>query len=151
MNGFKHQVFQAAIDLLEERKSLLANELSSLQLSIKEETKSSAGDKYETGREMMRQEIGKVENQFKQNQQLLQEFQHLLNTSKDSEKITEGSLLQWGEDLLFISASLGELVVDGKKVFLLSKNSPLGQVLMGKTKGQEVSFRGKSKRINEVY
>lgn len=151
MKGFKHQVFQKAIDLLEERKSLLANELSSLQLSIKEETKSSAGDKYETGREMMRQEIGKVENQFKQNQQLLQEIQYLLNNSKDSEKITEGSLLQWGEDLLFISASLGELVVDGKKVFLLSKNSPLGQVLMGKEKGQEVSFRGKSKRINEVY
>ncbi|WP_373400230.1 hypothetical protein V8V91_11960 [Algoriphagus halophilus] len=151
MKGFKHQVFQKAIDLLEERKSLLANELSSLQLSIKEETKSSAGDKYETGREMMRQEIGKVENQFKQNQQLLQEIQYLLNNSKDSEKITEGSLLQWGEDLLFVSASLGELVVDGKKVFLLSKNSPLGQVLMGKAKGQEVSFRGKSKRINEVY
>ncbi|MBN3520576.1 hypothetical protein JYB62_11260 [Algoriphagus lutimaris] len=151
MEGFKNKVFQTAIDLLEERKSLLSNELSSLQLSIKEETKSSAGDKYETGREMMRQEIGKVENQFKQNQLLRQEIQHLLNTSKDSDKIIEGSLLQWGDDLLFISASLGELVVDGKKVFLLSKNSPLGQALLGKAKGEMVSFRGKSRAIGEVY
>lgn len=151
MNSFKNKVFQAAIKLLEERKSLLADELDSLQTSIKEDTKSSAGDKYETGREMMRQEIDKVESQLNQNKILLQEIDHLYKTDKESSQIREGTLLSWGEDLLFISASIGELRVDDKKVFLLSKNSPLGQALIGKTKGQEVSFRGKSQTIRAVY
>ena len=150
MNEFKSQVFQAAFELLEQRKVLLASELKSLEQSIHEDTKSSAGDKYETGREMIRQEIGKVENQFKQNQSFLMEMNHLQDSCKPFAKVSEGSLLRWGDDWLFISSSIGQLTVSGKKVFLLSKNSPLGQALIGKEKSEIVAFRGQSKPINEL-
>ncbi|WP_296703538.1 hypothetical protein [Algoriphagus sp.] len=150
MNNFKSQVFQAAFDLLEEKNKLLSSELKSLEHSINEDTKSSAGDKYETGREMIRQEIGKVENQFQQNKVFTMEMKHLMDSQKSSLKITEGSLVRFGEDWLFISVSIGQIIVGGEKVFLLSKNSPLGQELMGKEKGGQVSFRGKSKIIKEL-
>ncbi|MBN3580853.1 hypothetical protein JYB64_00535 [Algoriphagus aestuarii] len=148
MNEFKSQVFQAAFDLLNQRKTLLESELKSLSQSIHEDTKSSAGDKYETGREMIRQEIGKVENQFKQNQSFLLEMHHLYDTCKPLQRVSEGSLLRWGEDWLLISSSIGQVTVEDRKVFLLSKNSPLGQALLGKEKMETVSFRGQSKPIN---
>lgn len=150
MNDFKSQVFQAAFDLLEEKNSLLSSELKSLEQSINEDTKSSAGDKYETGREMIRQEIGKVENQFKQNKVFIMEMNHLLESQKPTSKISEGSLVCWGEDWLFISVSIGQITVNDQKVFLLSKNSPLGKELLGKEKQEQVSFRGKSKIIKEL-
>jgi hypothetical protein len=150
MNDFKSQVFQVAFELLEERDKLFSSELKSLEQSINEDTKSSAGDKFETGREMMRQEIGKVENQFKQNKVFIMEMNHLLETQKPSSKITEGSLVCWGEDWLFISISIGQIIVNGQKVFLLSKNSPLGKELLGKEKNNEVSFRGKTNVIKEI-
>jgi len=150
MDEFKSQVFQAAFDLLEDRNKLLSSELKALEQSINEDTKSSAGDKFETGREMMRQEIGKVENQFRQNQTFLKEISHLFESFKPSTKIMEGNLICWGNDWLFISASIGQLIVDEKKVFLLSKNSPLGQALMGKRAKDVITFRGQSKTITEV-
>ncbi len=150
MNDFKSQVFQAAFDLLEEKNKLLSSELKSLEQSIHEDTKSSAGDKYETGREMIRQEIGKVENQFKQNKMFVMELTHYLDAQKPSLKISEGSLVCWGEDWLFISISIGQIEVNGQKVFLLSKNSPLGNELLGKGKQDQVTFRGKSKMIKEL-
>ena len=150
MDEFKGKVFEAAFKLLKERNELLAEELKSLDQSIHEDTKSSAGDKYETGREMIRQEIGKVENQFKQNKVFLMEITHLFENEKSHPKISEGSLLQWGEDWLFISVSIGQIEVADKKVFFLSKNSPLGQELLGKKKLDSVSFRGKTKVIKEL-
>lgn len=151
MIDFKTQVFQAAIDLLEERNKLLSDELKSLQVSLNEDTKSSAGDKYETGREMIRQEIDKVENQHQQNQTFLLQIRHLFDSMKPTSKISEGSLLCWGQDWMLISVSLGQIMVGGKKVFLLSKSSPLGQALLGKSKNDQVSFRGNSKLITEVF
>ena len=151
MKEFKEQVFEAAFKLLKERNELLAEELKSLDHSIHEDTKSSAGDKYETGREMIRQEIGKVDNQFKQNKVFLMEISHLYENEKPNSKISEGSLLQWGEDWLFISVSIGQIDVADKKVFFLSKNSPLGQELLGKEKLDSVSFRGKTKIIKEHF
>lgn len=150
MNDFKSKVFQVAFDLLEEKNKLLSSELKSLEQSINEDTKSSAGDKYETGREMIRQEIGKVENQFKQNKVFTMEMKHLMESQKPSLKITEGSLVCYGDDWLLISISLGQILVNGEKVFLMSKNSPLGKELLGKEKGEQVSFRGKSKIVKEL-
>jgi hypothetical protein len=150
MNDLKSQVFQAAFDLLEEKNKLFFSELKALEQSINEDTKSSAGDKFETGREMMRQEIGKVDNQFKQNKVFIMEMKNLLESQKPSPKITEGSLVCWGDDWLFISVSIGQIIVNGQKVFLLSKNSPLGKELLGKKKNDEVSFRGKTNVIKEL-
>ncbi|MEN2281898.1 hypothetical protein AAGF08_07140 [Algoriphagus sp. SE2] len=150
MEDFKSKVFQIAFDLLEEKNKLLSSELKSLEQSIHEDTKSSAGDKYETGREMIRQEIGKVENQYKQNKSFMMEMKHLKESQKPSLKITEGSLVCFGEDWFLISISLGQIIVNKKKVFLLSKNSPLGKELLGKEKGEKIAFRGISKMVKEL-
>lgn len=146
----KAEVIERAIQILEEKKAYLKAELTALNLSKSEDTKSSAGDKFETGREMIAQEISKIESQLYQTNQQ----QHSLLAIKDKKvtgtTIKLGSLIQLGKQWFLIAVSLGELTHEEEKIFLLSENSPLGKSLMGKKEKDQVPFRGKPHLIRKV-
>ncbi len=150
MQELKEKIFQAAIRQLKEKISLLQQERKAVSEGILEDTKSSAGDKFETGREMMTQDLKTIESTIEKLQEDLEEIYRVQSIKSNSEAVREGSLIQLGTDFFLISASIGQLEVDGKKYFLLSRNSPLGQVLIGKKKGENVLFRGKPQAILDV-
>ena len=151
MNEFKAKVYQTAIDQLKEKQKLLGEERKNIIESILEEEKNSAGDKYETSREMISQDLNSIEKQIVQSKADLEEI-YRLNTIKDTPAtIQEGALVKLGTDWFMLAVSLGQIKVEDSKVFLLSKNSPLGELLIGKKKKDQVNFRGKSQVIEEVY
>ena len=150
MQELKEKIFQAAIRQLKEKISLLQQERKAVSEGILEDTKSSAGDKFETGRENMTQDLKTIEGTIEKLQEDLDEIYRVQSIKSNSEAVREGSLIQLGTDFFLISASIGQLEVDGKKYFLLSRNSPLGQVLIGKKKGENVLFRGKPQAILDV-
>ena len=65
MNEFKNAVYQTAISQLKQKEALLAEERKNIIESILEEEKNSAGDKYETSRETMTQDLNSLEKQIK--------------------------------------------------------------------------------------
>jgi hypothetical protein len=65
MNEFKAAVYQTAITQLKQKEALLAEERKNIIESILEEEKNSAGDKYETSRETMTQDLNSLEKQIK--------------------------------------------------------------------------------------
>ena len=67
MNELKNAVYQTAITQLKQKAALLAEERKNIIESILEEEKNSAGDKYETSRETMTQDLNSLEKQIKQN------------------------------------------------------------------------------------
>ena len=79
MNEFKAKVYQTAIDQLKQKETLLAEERKNIIESILEEEKNSAGDKYETSRETMTQDLNSLEKQIKQSKLDLEEL-YRLNT-----------------------------------------------------------------------
>lgn len=150
MNEFKAKVYQTAIDLLKKKEVLLADERKNIIESILEEEKNSAGDKYETSRETMTQDLNSIEKQIKQSKIDLEEL-YRLNTIKDTPPtVQEGALVKLGTEWFLIAISIGQIKVDDAKVFLLSKNSPLGELLIGKKKKEQVNFRGKLQVIEEL-
>ena len=150
MNEFKAKVYQTAIDQLKERQKLLGEERKNIIESILEEEKNSAGDKYETSREMISQDLNSIEKQIVQSKADLEEI-YRLNTIKETPvTIQEGALVKLGTDWFLLAISLGQIKVEDSKVFLLSKNSPLGELLIGKKKKDQVNFRGKAQVIEEV-
>ena len=150
MNEFKAKVYQTAIDQLKEKQKLLGEERKNIIESILEEEKNSAGDKYETSREMISQDLNSIEKQIVQSKADLEEI-YRLNTIKDTPAtIQEGALVKLGSDWFMLAVSLGQIKVEDSKVFLLSKNSPLGELLIGKKKKDQVNFRGKSQVVEEV-
>lgn len=151
MNEFKAKVYQTAISQLKEKEVLLSTERKNIIESILEEEKNSAGDKYETSRETMTQDLNSLEKQIKQSKIDLEEL-YRLNTIKETPPtVQEGALVKLGTDWFLLAVSIGQLKVKDSKVFLLSKNSPLGELLIGKKKKDQVNFRGKMQIIEELF
>jgi len=150
MNTFKEKVYQTAIAQVKEKINLLKAERKAINDGILEDTKSSAGDKFETGRETMSRDLMTVENQLKQANFEFDELCRFQAIKEPSATVQEGSLVQVGSDKYLISISLGQVSVDGEKLFMLSKNSPLGEILVGSKKNDQVEFRGKSILITEI-
>ena len=150
MNEFKAKVYQTAIAQLKQKELLLAEKRKNIIESILEEEKNSAGDKYETSRETMTQDLNSLEKQIKQSKLDLEEL-YRLNTIKETPPtVQEGALVRLGSEWFLLAISIGQLKVGDAKVFLLSKNSPLGELLIGKKEKDQVNFRGKIQAIEEL-
>jgi transcription elongation GreA/GreB family factor len=151
MNELKAKVYKTAIDQLKQKEKLLAEERKNIIESILEEEKNSAGDKYETSREMITQDLNSLEKQISQCKFDLEEI-YRLNTIKETPaSVQEGAMVKLGNDWFLLAVSIGLINVENAKVFLMSKNSPLGELLIGKKKNDQVNFRGKIHLIEELY
>ena len=151
MNELKSAVYQIAISQLKQKEALLAEERKNIIESILEEEKNSAGDKYETSRETMTQDLNSLEKQIKQSNLDVEELYRLQTIKDTPPTVQEGALVQLGTEWFLLAVSMGQVKVGDKSVFLLSKNSPLGELLVGKKKGEAIQFRGKSQSINEIH
>ncbi|SDC58509.1 hypothetical protein SAMN04488104_100240 [Algoriphagus faecimaris] len=147
----KESLFKAAITALKAKIEELKSEQKAISDGILEDNKSSAGDKFETSREMLTQDLRQVENQIEKNQEDLEELYRIQAIKNTQSEVKEGSLIKLGTEWFLISISFGLLNFENEKVFLLSKNAPLGQLLLGKKENEEVLFRGKPHPIVEIH
>ncbi len=113
------------------------------------DTKSSMGDKYETGREMLQQEINNLQRQLNEalNQQTL--IQKI--TSEPSPKVQNGALVKTDKGLFYIAASIGEIVVDNQRIMTVSVESPLVKTMMGLQSGKNFSINHINQIIEEIW
>lgn len=123
--------------------------MQNAQDSANEETKSSAGDKYETGRAMAQIERDRHAQLF---DQLRQERAVLDRIDPDFEfqRVGLGALVTTSVGLFFVSVSAGMVVVEGQKVIAMSPQSPLGASLMGKQAGDSFLFQQKKGLIEAL-
>jgi transcription elongation GreA/GreB family factor len=149
MQAIKKQLYQLCLSQVNDRIKRLQDAVAALQQSSNEDTKSSAGDKYETGREMMQLEKNKLAVQlseiFKMKKVLDQ-----LSIDKAYHKVDLGSLVITSEGNYFISVALGKLELDKKVFYAISPVSPIGVALMSKSRGEQIRFNYKSYLIKEV-
>lgn len=114
-----------------------------------DDTKSSAGDKFETTREMMQQELNR-------HQQLLADAQRMeqvinnMGVGMDDGPVKLGSLVATNHGIFFIAISIGQLQINGIPYWIISPGSPLGQRLIGTNVGQQVVFNGKIYQITGI-
>ena len=120
--------------------------LSSNQKALQSETKSSAGDKHETGRAMLQLEMEKAGQQLAgitQMKVVLSKID-ILKTSKNA---CLGSVIITAKVSYFLSISAGQLIVADKSYFAISVSSPMGKLLLGKQEKEVISFNGKTIEI----
>lgn len=116
------------------------------QESANEETKSSAGDKYETGRAMAQLEIEKGRSQWAEARKLKAALEQLREPAT-TEVAIRGSLVFTDQGNYFLSIPAGKLEIDGVTWFAISPASPLGSALMGARIGASVAFQNKQIRV----
>jgi hypothetical protein len=121
-----------------------------LQQSANEETKSSAGDKYETGRAMAQLEIEKLLSQVGE----LKKQKHTLDQidiDKCAPQIHNGSFVITDQAIFFLSVSIGQISVRDTVLFCISTSSPIGNKLLGLQKGGSFSFNNKIYTVLDVF
>ena len=149
MVDLKRDIFKFCEQQLNSRLASIAERIRSLQESLESESKSSAGDKHETGRAMLHLEREKLGQQLlsaEKSRALL----NMVNTDNQSEKISLGSLVRTSAQSYFIAISAGEYKKGSEQVFCISPSTPIGRLLLGNSKGDSFTFNDKSIKINEV-
>ncbi len=123
--------------------------IDSLRDSRDSDTKSSAGDKHETSREMAQVEMENYQIQLNKTLGQKNELAQI-NADYIRDEITVGSLVETNEGTYFISIGLGKIKMNGSEYFVISSASPIGQQLLQKKKGDQFSFLGREIKIVAV-
>lgn len=146
MLSLKQELLKKCFDYAEKRIHSAEYAIEAAKEASIDDTKSSAGDKYETTREMMQQEISRNEVQLfeagKLKHALLQ-----ISAEKTAESVQNGSIIFTNNGNFFVSVSVGKLDVNGQIFFAISPVSPIGNSLMGLKQGQSFEFNGKDFKI----
>ncbi len=149
MTSIKLQIQQALLAELETKLSTTEQAIAAAKESRDSNTKSSVGDKYETGRAMMQQELDKLEMQLNQTLGLRQELKQI-NLEKKFERVEQGSLVRTSQGIYFMVFGFGKLKLEEQVYYVISTVSPIGQVLRGKSIDDVISFNGKEIKILEI-
>ncbi len=149
MIKIKQQLFSLCQTYIAQRIATAQEAIQIAQNSANEETKSSAGDKYETGRAMMQLEIEKNIVQLGEAQKLKQVLDQI-NPEKETTRVQLGSLVITNHGNFYMAISAGQLRVDAETYFAIAPTSPIGIKLTGLSFNAEFPFNNRTYTIQRV-
>ena len=149
MIGLKQKLYHHCQDFLDKRIFNAREAIRIAQESANDETKSSAGDKYETGRAMMQLEIEKNATQLEEalKQKVILDS---INVEHQPVKIQIGSLVFTDHRNFFLAISVGLVVIEDKSFAVVSAQSPIGSKLIGLKSGDTFSFGNKTYKVGQI-
>jgi transcription elongation GreA/GreB family factor len=134
---------------VEQRIETSKQAMKDAQDSANAEEKSSAGDKYETGRAMAQIERDKAAQQLDEALKL-RSILNQINPDVRNTKVALGSLVITESIFFYLAISVGKLNVDDLEVILISPTSPIGQVLLNSKVGAQFIFNKQVHHISEI-
>ncbi len=149
MSTIKEQLYIQCVTYVKNKEIEMKKAIAEAQEAANEETKSSAGDKFETGREVMQQEIDLNLIRLNELDKMRQTLEKILPSQKSS-SVAPGSVVRTNNGNYYISISAGQLKVDGLTYYAISAASPIGSKLAGCKAGDQFEMNGKKFIIEGV-
>lgn len=134
---------------IEGRVDRIQNTIRDVQESLVSETKSSAGDKHETGRAMLQLEREKLGQQLVEAEKTKQVLSKV-PLKKTSKTIGLGSFVKTSRANYFLAISAGQLEDVDSNVYCISADTPIGRLLLGKSAGDAFVFNTATIKILKV-
>lgn len=146
----KQAIHTQYLQLVQDKIDVFQDMISGLTEDSKNDAKGSAGDKHETALSMMHLE------QEKLTQKLREAIEHKsildkIDPAQQHQIIGLGALVQTNKLTVFVSCALPKITVNQQAIFGISPQSPLGEKIMGKTKGYSFAINGIPYTIEEIY
>ncbi len=145
----KENLYRFCEAFVEERLSRIHQNINTIQESLSAETKSSAGDKHETGRAMLQLEREKLGQQLAEAEKMAVILSRISITNK-TRTIVLGSWVTTSKAEYFLAVSAGEFNTKNQSIYCISGGTPIGQLLLGKSIGDVISFNGDKIRIKKI-
>jgi len=149
MNNLKEQLHQQCVNYVQQRMDAAQHAIAEAQQAANNDTKSSAGDKYETGREMAQQETNRNLTQLNEANKLMVALNRI-GTGGQSATAEAGSIVRTNQGNFYLSISAGNIKVNDAAFIAISTASPVGIKLKGAKVGDRFDFNGKSYSVIEV-
>ena len=146
----KTELIAACEQLLDQRLQRIDAAMSLSREAAEGETKSSAGDKFETTRAMMHAELERLSAQ-RNDVLLLKKGLYTAAQAVVGSMIGLGSVVKTNVATYFLAAAIGKITLGQQEVFVLSTASPLGQLLLGKSAGEEITHGKVTQKVLAVY
>ncbi len=146
--AFKEQLLQACKKIIHERIENANHAMNAAQEAANGEDKSSAGDKYETSRAMGHRDRDMYARQLVEAKNEWQKLDKI--NLEPSSLIKAGSLIEVNEILYFIASGIGKLEINGQVVMVISKESPIANLMVNKKINDNFSFNGKLLKITSL-
>jgi len=158
--ALKASLKQFGLQLITQRIEAARRQMDLAQESANNEEKSSAGDKYETGRAMghLQQEMyARQQAEYERELAALQQ----VRTDTLCIMATPGAFIQCpgiasertsgSFSGFFIVAGLGKQTVDGNTILFVSPGAPLTKTLQNKKAGDTFIFNGRTLSIEDIF
>jgi hypothetical protein len=141
-------IFNAITTHISAKIQLLQQDISDLLSDLAGDTKSSAGDKFETSREMSQQEISKLTQQVNEQKKWLNLAANYSN-HETSDKIVAGSIVTLSTGQFLIGLPLGKIpTLNG--IHCIGNTAPLSQMILNKKVGEAITFQHQIITIEKV-
>lgn len=148
---------QTKDEIISELKNQLNNRFDALEryaLDLKEslssELKSTAGDKHDTSRAMIHLEQEKIQHKFSEIQLQLNQLKRIREVG-NKETIGFGSLISTSNELFLIGIGLGKQIINGRIIYCVGMESPIGKLLQGKCLNEHFIFNGINQEIKAIH
>ena len=145
----KSKLLAHCIELASSKVEALEQELSATRESATSESKSTAGDKHETGRAMMHLEQEKLHKQLAEAQAIVAELERI-DASAIHTQIGLGTLVKTDKTTFLLAAGLGKVDFEGTTYFVVSTKAPIAAQFLGKSAGDKVNMNGTVYDIQSV-
>jgi transcription elongation GreA/GreB family factor len=147
--NLKLELYSQCYNILNSRLELIQSTITDIQRALETETKSSAGDKHQTGRAMLQIEREKTGQQLAEIQRQFE----ILNKIKPEVRqntIALGSIVFTSKFNYFLSVSIGELKSKESSFYAISLATPMAKLLVSKLEGETIMFRGELITITKI-
>lgn len=145
----KEQFVSKLFDIVNSRIQEIESEIKETNDSKKNESKSSAGDKYETSREMIQQVLNNLESQLAKYVQMKNDSESI-NFNLISDNIKVGSLVVTDTAKFLISIAIGKIIINNDEIYAISINSPIGETLKSRKKNDIINFQNRNIKIIDI-
>jgi transcription elongation GreA/GreB family factor len=145
----KSILYQRCLNWLDTKIAIATKAMQDAQDSANSEEKSSAGDKFETGRAMSQIERDMNARQLAE---CNKQKQIVLNTdiAKKQDHVSLGAVVKTETTSYFICISAGNIEVENASYFAVSVDTPIAKLILNKKIGEDFIVNGKRSVIKEI-
>ncbi|TYA74253.1 3-oxoacyl-ACP synthase [Seonamhaeicola marinus] len=147
--NLKEELYKQCDVFISNRFETIQKTIEEIQESLTTETKSTAGDKHETGRAMLQLEREKTGSQLAEIQ-TIKTVLSKIDVGKSTNTVSLGSIVYTSNLNYFIAISAGELKVGNETFYAVSVGTPIGQLLIGKVIDDEIVFRNQKFVVEKI-
>ena len=149
MSKLKQQLYLLCGQYIANRETEIKAAIADAREASANETKSSAGDKYETGVETIQQDIDLNITRLNELNKLKQTLERII-PDQISSIVVPGSIVRTNNGSYYISIGAGKIKAEDVTYYAISLESPIGEKLAGNKAGHKFEFNGRKYVIESV-